>query len=97
MARMVKCVKLGREAEGIRYKPFNDELGQRIYDNVSQEAWQMWLEFSKMLINEYRLDLMSPEARTILREQCEQFLFSPAGEAGEGAQPPPDYVPPRSK
>lgn len=91
MSRMVKCVKLGREAPGVKWKPWTDELGQRIYDNVSQEAWQMWLEHSKMLINEYRLDLMSQRAQQILREQCEQFFF------GEGAQPPPDYAPPKSK
>ena len=55
MARMVKCVKLSRELPGIKWKPWEDELGQRIYDSVSQEAWKMWLEHSKMLINEYRL------------------------------------------
>ena len=91
MARMVKCVKLGREAEGVKWKPFSDALGQRIYENVSQEAWKMWLEHSKMLINEYRLDLMSPKAQQILMEQCEQFFF------GEGSQLPPDYVPPKAK
>jgi Fe-S cluster biosynthesis and repair protein YggX len=91
MSRMVKCVKLGREAEGMKWKPFEDELGQKLYDNVSQEAWKMWLEHSKMLINEYRLDLMSPRAQQILREQVEQFFF------GEGSQLPPDYVPPKAK
>jgi Fe-S cluster biosynthesis and repair protein YggX len=88
---MVNCVKLGREAEGVKWKPFNDELGQKIYDNVSQEAWKLWLEHSKMLINEYRLDLMSPRAQQILKEQCDKFFF------GEGAQLPPDYVPPKAK
>jgi Fe-S cluster biosynthesis and repair protein YggX len=91
MARIVKCVKLGREAEGMKWKPFEDELGQKLFDNVSQEAWKMWLEHSKMLINEYRLDLMSPRAQQILREQVEQFFF------GEGSQLPPDYVPPKAK
>jgi Fe-S cluster biosynthesis and repair protein YggX len=91
MARLVKCVKMGKELEGVRWKPFEDELGQRIYDNVSQEAWKMWLEHSKMLINEYRLDLMSARAQQILREQVEQYFF------GEGAQLPPDYVPPKAK
>jgi Fe-S cluster biosynthesis and repair protein YggX len=91
MPRIVKCVKLGREAEGMKWKPFEDELGQKLYDNVSQEAWKMWLEHSKMLINEYRLDLMSPRAQQILREQVEQFFF------GEGSQLPPDYVPPKAK
>jgi Fe-S cluster biosynthesis and repair protein YggX len=91
MARIVKCVKLGKDAEGVKWKPFDDELGKKIFDNVSQEAWQMWLEHSKMLINEYRLDLMSPRAQQILREQVEQYFF------GEGAQLPPDFVPPKAK
>ena len=91
MARIVKCVKLGKDAEGVKWKPFDDELGKRIFDNVSQEAWQMWLEHSKMVINEYRLDLMSPRAQQILREQVEQYFF------GEGAQLPPDYVAPKAK
>ena len=91
MPRMIKCAKLGREAEGMRWKPFDDEFGQKLFDNVSQEAWTLWLEHSKMLINEYRLDLMTPKAQSILKEQCEKFFF------GEGAQLPPDYKPPPSK
>ena len=88
---MVKCVKLQRELPAIPYKPFDDELGQRIYDNVSAEAWSMWLEHSKMIVNEYRLDLVSEKAHQILKEQCEAFFF------GEGAALPPDYVPPQAK
>jgi Fe-S cluster biosynthesis and repair protein YggX len=91
MGRMVKCVKMGKELEGVKWKPWEDELGQKIWENVSQEAWKLWLEHSKMLINEYRLDLMSARAQQILREQCEQFFF------GEGSQLPPDYVPPKAK
>ncbi len=91
MARMVKCVKLGREAEGMKWKPFPDELGQRLFDNVSQEAWRLWLEHSKMIINEYRLDLITPRAQTILREQVEAYFF------GDGAQLPPDFVAPKAK
>ena len=91
MARIVKCVKLGKELPGMRWKPFEDEFGQKLYDNVSDEGWKMWLEFSKMLINEYRLDLLNPAHQKTLREQCEQFFF------GEGAQLPPDYVPPKAK
>ena len=90
MARMVKCVKLGREAEGMKWKPFADEFGQKLYDNVSAEAWRDWIEHSKMLINEYRLDLMSPRAKAILREQCEAYFFG-----GGGAAPPPDFVAPK--
>lgn len=91
MARLVKCVKLQRELPAIPYRPFEDELGKRIYDNVSLEAWKMWLEHSKMIVNEYRLDLTSKKAHDILREQCENFFF------GEGAALPPDYVPPPAK
>ncbi len=91
MARMVMCVKLGREAEGMKWKPYQDELGQRLFDNVSAEAWRMWLEHSKMIINEYRLDLMSARGKTQMREQVEAYFF------GEGAQLPPDFVPPSAK
>ena len=89
MARMVKCVKLSRELPGVKWKPWEDELGQRIYDNVSQEAWLMWLEHSKMLINEYRLDLMSARAKATLREQCEAYFF------GGGAEVPKEFVAPK--
>lgn len=88
---MVMCAKLQRELPGIPYRPFDDELGQRIYDSVSAEAWNMWLEHSKMIVNEYRLDLTSPKAHEILSEQIEQFFF------GQGAALPPDYVAPPSK
>ena len=87
MSRMVNCIKLGREAPGMRWKPFNDEFGQKLFDNVSDEAWKSWLEHSKMIINEYRLDLMNPTAQKLLREQCEKFFY------GEGAAPPPDFKP----
>ena len=91
MARMVACVKLGREAPGLKWKPFPGELGQKLYDSVSEEAWKLWLEHSKMIINEYRLDLMSESAQKMLIEQCEKFFF------GEGAMLPPDYRPPPTK
>jgi Fe-S cluster biosynthesis and repair protein YggX len=91
MARMVKCVKLSQELPGLPFKPFDDELGQRIYDNVSMDAWLRWLEHSKMIVNEYRLDLTQKQAHDILRQQCEQFFF------GEQAALPPDYVPPPAK
>ncbi len=91
MARMVECKKLGKQAEGMRYKPFDNELGQRIYDNISQEAWKLWLEHSKMIVNEYRVDLASPKGQAILLDEAEKYFF------GEGAQLPPDYQPPASK
>jgi Fe-S cluster biosynthesis and repair protein YggX len=89
MPRMVKCVKLGQELPGMVYKPFNNELGQRIYDNVSQQAWMSWVEFSKKIVNEYRLDLTSASGQKLLLEQAEQFFFGP------GVENPPDFVPPK--
>jgi Fe-S cluster biosynthesis and repair protein YggX len=89
--RMVFCVKFQKDLEGMDYQPFDDDLGKRIYDNVSKEGWKLWLEHSKMIINEYRLDLVSPEAQHLLRDQMEKFFF------GEGAALPPGYVPPQQK
>lgn len=91
MARMVKCAKLGKELPGMLYKPFTNELGQRIYDSISQEAWKMWLEFSKMIVNEYRIDLASPDGMRKMLEQAETYFF------GKGAEMPPDYVQPQAK
>ena len=91
MARMVTCKKLGRELPGLTSKPFANELGQRIYENISLEAWKMWLEHFKMIMNEYRLSPSDPRAQEILYQQAERFFF------GEGAQLPPDYRPPPAK
>ncbi len=90
MARMVKCIKLGREAEGLDRPPYPGELGKRIYLNVSKEAWQQWLRHQTMLINEYRLTPIEPQARKFLEEQMEQFFFGP------GSAPPEGYVPPHA-
>lgn len=91
MARTVHCVKLGREAEGLEKPPFKGELGQRVFDTVSAEAWRMWLEHSKMLINEYRLDLTSEHGQKVWMNELEEFFF------GEGSQLPPDFVPRTTK
>lgn len=88
--RMVKCVKFQKELPGLDEPPFNNELGQRIYENVSKDAWQLWLEHLKMLVNEYRLNLMDRQAQHLIQQQMEQYFF------GEGAALPPDYVPPSS-
>jgi Fe-S cluster biosynthesis and repair protein YggX len=80
-------VKLGREAEGLERQPYPGELGKRIFDNVSKEAWQAWLQHQTMLINEYRLSPMKPKDRQFLEEQMEKFFF------GEGAETPPDFKP----
>ncbi len=87
MPRTVRCVKLGQELPGIAYKPFNNDLGQRIYDNVSQQAWMQWIEFSKRIVNEYRIDLASSAGQKLLLDQAEQFFF------GAGGANPPDFVP----
>jgi Fe-S cluster biosynthesis and repair protein YggX len=90
--RVVECVKFGRPMEGLSEAPFdNHPLGQRIYENVSKEAWRMWLEQMKMIMNEYRLNLATPEAQEFLLKQMEQYFF------GEGAQLPPNFVPQKSK
>jgi Fe-S cluster biosynthesis and repair protein YggX len=85
---MVQCVKLGREMEGLSEPPFdNHPLGQRIYDHVSKEAWRMWVEHMKMIMNEYRLNLGTREAQEFLLKQMEEYFF------GEGLKVPPGYVP----
>jgi len=89
MSRMVNCVKLGREAEGLDRPPYPGELGQRIYENVSKQAWADWLKHQTMLINENRLSPMDPKARSFLEEQMEKYFF------GEGAAMPEGYVPPK--
>ncbi len=63
MARMVKCIKLGREAEGLDFPPYPGELGKRLWENVSKEAWQQWIKHQTMLINENRLNLVDSAAR----------------------------------
>ena len=87
MARMVQCVKLGRELPGLERPPYPGELGQRIFEHVSQMAWDMWRRQSVVLINHYGLVLADPEAKAFLREQMEQFLFSDEGRMPEGWAP----------
>jgi Fe-S cluster biosynthesis and repair protein YggX len=87
---MVKCVKLGREAEGMDFAPMPGELGKRIFDNVSKEAWQQWIRHQTMLINENRLSLADPRARQYLAEQVQKHFF------GDGAEGVSGYVPPQA-
>jgi Fe-S cluster biosynthesis and repair protein YggX len=89
MTRMVHCVKLGREAEGLDRPTYPGPLGQRIFENVSKEAWAGWIRFQTMLVNENRLNLADPQARKYLAAQMENYFF------GEGAQMPAGYVPER--
>jgi Fe-S cluster biosynthesis and repair protein YggX len=88
MPRMVKCVKLGRELEGLDEPPFDSPLGRKIFDQVSREAWMQWTEHMKMLLNEYRLQPWKPEAQEFIVEQMNAYFF------GEGATLPKEYVPP---
>ena len=88
MARTVKCAKLGKEAAGLDYPPYPGELGQRIFDQISNEAWQAWLGHQTMLINENRLSPMDPQARDFLRNEMEKFLFGEGSERPQGFKPP---------
>jgi len=87
MTRTVQCVKLNKEAEGLKFAPYPGDLGKRIFENVSQQAWKMWLAHQTMLINEYRLTPIEPKARKFLEEEMEKFFF------GQGSEKPKDYVP----
>jgi Fe-S cluster biosynthesis and repair protein YggX len=87
MPRKVNCILLGKEADGLDYAPYPGPLGQRIYDQVSKEAWQRWLAHQTMLINEYRLTPMEPPARKFLETEMEKFFF------GGGSEKPKEFVP----
>jgi Fe-S cluster biosynthesis and repair protein YggX len=91
MTHLVQCVKLGREAEGLKAPPYPGKLGEKIYLNVSQEGWKMWLKHQTMIINEYRLSPVDPKVRKMLEEEMEKFFF------GEGSVKPPEYVSPDGK
>jgi len=87
MARMVNCIKLGKEAEGLDMLTYPGELGQKIYDNISKEAWQGWVNHQTMLLNEYRLSPINPKDRKFLEEEMEKFLL------GEGPSQVDNFVP----
>jgi len=88
MARMIQCAYLKREAEGLDFPPYPGELGKRIYENVSKEAFEAWKRHQTMLVNENRLNLADARARQYLARQMENFFF------GGGAEQPAGYVPP---
>jgi len=88
MPRTVHCQYLGREAPGLERVPYPGELGKRIYDSISAEAWQAWVRHQTMLLNEYRLSPIDPKARKFLVEEMEKFLF------GGGSDRPAEFVPP---
>lgn len=88
MVRMVNCVKLGRELPGLEAPPFPGELGQRIFDNVSADAWRMWGQHATIMINHYGLQPAEPETRKLLRKEMQEFFF------GENARMPDGWVDP---
>ena len=88
MARTVKCVKLGRDAEGLEHPPYPGALGKRIWENVSKEAWQQWLKQQTMLVNENRLNLADAKARKYLMDQTEQHFFGAGADVASGFVPP---------
>lgn len=87
MARKVNCIKLGRDSEGLDFQPYPGELGKKIFENVSKEAWNEWIRLQTMLINENRLNLSDSKARQYLAEQLEAHFF------GQGAEEPAGYIP----
>ncbi len=90
-ARIVRCVKFDKDLPGLDRPPWKGELGKRVYENVSKDAWKLWIEHSKMIMNEYRLNPLDPSSQKIMEEQMEQFFF------GEGAKLPEGYVPQKAK
>ena len=87
MTRMVKCQLLGKELPGLAFQTYPGDLGKKIFENISAQAWQDWLTHQTMLINEHRLSPINPEHRKFLVEEMEKFLF------GEGSEKPAGYVP----
>src|SRR4051794_29813149 len=88
MARTVQCVKLGKQAEGLDFPPYPGELGKRLYENVSKEAWAAWLKHQTMLVNENRLNLADQRAREYLKRQMEAHFFGGGADAAAGYVPP---------
>ncbi len=86
MTRRIFCQKLQIEAQGLEFQPYPGELGQRIFEHISQQAWQQWLDHQTILINEYRLNMLEPTARKFLAVEMEKFLF------GEGSEKPAAFV-----
>ena len=87
MSHIVNCVKLKKEAEGLARAPYPGEIGKKIFENVSNEAWQMWMKHQTMLINENRLSVIDPKAREYLEEQMLKFLFEDDADMPEGYKP----------
>jgi Fe-S cluster biosynthesis and repair protein YggX len=89
MGRTVQCLKLKKEAEGLDYPPYPGEMGTRIWQSISKEAWQEWLNVQTRLVNENRLNLADTRARKYLKEQMEKHLFEDIDVEAQGYVPPP--------
>lgn len=87
MSRLINCAKLQKQLEGLPKAPLPGVLGDKIFQEISKQAWQMWLQHQTMLINEYRLSLIDPKTREFLLTEMEKFLF------GEGSEKPPGFQP----
>ena len=90
MSRTVQCQMLNQELEGLAFQPWPGELGKRVFDNISQQAWKSWLELQTMLINENRLSPLNPDHRAYLEKEMEKHFF------GGGAEKPAGFVPPEA-
>jgi Fe-S cluster biosynthesis and repair protein YggX len=88
MTRMVQCVKLKTQAEGLEFPPYPGDLGKRIWQEVSKDAWQQWMDVQTRLVNENRLNLADARARKYLKEQMEKFLFEDESIEAQGYVPP---------
>lgn len=88
MTRLIECAKLKKTAPALERQPYPGEFGKKIYETISEEAWQLWLAHQTMLINEFRLSMLDPKARDFLRQEMDKFLF------GEGSAKPGGYIPP---
>jgi len=88
MTRLVDCKKLNQALPGLEFAPMHGELGERIYNEISQDAWKQWLGRSTMVINEYRLNPSEPQAQAVLLKEMDEFLF------GSGGGEPPEFVDP---
>jgi Fe-S cluster biosynthesis and repair protein YggX len=86
--RMVNCIKLGKELPGLKSPPIPSALGKKVYENVSEQAWKEFMEYFKMVVNEYRLDLTSPHADAVFEQKVEEYFF------GDSVKMPEGYVPP---
>lgn len=84
MPRLLFCQKLQQQAEGMDRPPFPGQLGEKIYNNISKQAWKMWLSHQTMLINEYRLSVIDPSAKTFLQQEMDKFFFGEGSEKPEG-------------